>query len=89
MLLTQSSGLREAELTDIEIALWRDEGYALACGHIGRTAYEKARYYLMADLSERALAVYRYLVIIDGCTELANNLAAALMNKGNALNSLG
>ena len=81
--------LREAELTDIEIAIRRDEGYASACWAIGQTAYEKARYYLAADLFDRALAVYRYLITIEGRRELAYDLAAALGNKGTAPNSLG
>jgi tetratricopeptide (TPR) repeat protein len=38
---------------------------------------------------KEAIGIYRRLVEVEGRVDLANNLAIALMNKGNALSDLG
>jgi tetratricopeptide (TPR) repeat protein len=80
----------EAAGPDEALALVRgDEAYASRCFSAGYFAGEKARHLIAEDLYDRALDVYRELVDQEGRTELANDLASALMNKGVALDSQG
>jgi tetratricopeptide (TPR) repeat protein len=65
-----------------------NEGLARACWAASVKAYHKPSFRLAADLLACAEVIYRSLVS-SGREELANDLAAALMNKGVALDSLG
>jgi tetratricopeptide (TPR) repeat protein len=49
----------------------------------------KQRYHPTLACTERAEQLAKYLVEVEGRKELANDLAMALMNKGNALSALG
>jgi tetratricopeptide (TPR) repeat protein len=64
------------------------ESAADACLNRGYQANEKYRYQHGFDLNDCAAALYQILVD-GGRAELANDLAAALMNKAVALRSLG
>lgn len=66
-----------------------DEGYAATCLRNGNEFYNKPRYRLAVGLLECSAKVYDHLVNSLGRDELSNSLAAALMNKGVALDSLG
>ncbi len=62
--------------------------YIAACIALSTLAYGRSRYRAVLDLMENVIGILRPLVEA-GRTELANDLAAALMNKGNAQQGLG
>jgi tetratricopeptide (TPR) repeat protein len=81
--------LQEAGQDEDLSALREDEGYASLCWGVGHRAWNLQRSLIALDLHDRALIVYEYLVQVRGRAELANDLANALMNKGNALQGQG
>ncbi len=80
--------LRESGRTDLLRAVTADESYAETCWAIGNLAQDSARFHIAEKLHDRSEKVYRELVD-SGRVELANDLAGALMNRGNALSNLG
>lgn len=80
--------LRAAGLTADEAVLGRDEEYASQCWDVAEAAQAKAKYIIAADLCDNAVSAYRYL-IGQGRSELQNDLARVLLNKGSTLSNLG
>jgi tetratricopeptide (TPR) repeat protein len=81
--------LDAASLNEAAGLFRRDEAYGRACWSAAYAANEKALHLIALDLYDHAEDVYRQLVEREGRAELANDLAAALTNKGNVLQGLG
>jgi tetratricopeptide (TPR) repeat protein len=81
--------LHEGGDSQAEEALLGDEGYASACFSAGALAYDRARYPIADDLSDRAMRAYRHLVEDLKREELTNGLAAALASRGIMLSDQG
>jgi tetratricopeptide (TPR) repeat protein len=80
---------QEARRSDWIDEVGRSEEYARGCWRVADLLQTKARHVLAVELFGRIEEVYRRLADQEGCPDLDNNLAGALVNRGVAKAQLG
>jgi tetratricopeptide (TPR) repeat protein len=69
--------------------VWSDDDLADAYRHFASRYYKRSLYRQASELFDRIIIMYSYLVNIKKDESMANDLASAYMNRGNAYQSQG